>query len=502
MKNIIIKPGFLIGIVILFAFFVHAGEEANCNTASSANILSEVIVQSDSPVKPYDKNPWYWEYKDEPVMLIGASDDDNLFQMENVEEHLDLMVAHGGNYLRCTMSSRDEGNSKPYRMVQDHYNLQQPNPTYWHKFREFLKLTEERDIIVQVELWATYDFYGGWPGNVFNPKNNTNYSSQSSALPGVVEHTAQLKINPFFETVPQISDNKEVLSYQQQFVDEVLSYTFNHDNVLYCIDNETNARPEWAAYWARYVRDKAEKANKRIFITEMWDNWDPTDGNVEGVRQQEHASHPFLGRSKVANTINAPELYDFVDISNNNAQNGEVHYKSALYVRNWIEKTGKIRPVNNVKIYGGTIYETYTRDWAGSYKDGEERFWRDAFAGHASIRFHRPPFGQGLNVNAQFHIRSMRMLTDSMDLFKHEPANHLLSDRSDNEAFCLAMPGNEYALYFPGEGKVKLDVDKGLYEMRWLHIRSATWRNAQNIENPEIIETPDNDQWVVLIRKI
>jgi hypothetical protein len=34
----------------------------------------------DDGIKPYSKNLWYWQYKGEPVVLIGASDDDNLFQ--------------------------------------------------------------------------------------------------------------------------------------------------------------------------------------------------------------------------------------------------------------------------------------------------------------------------------------------------------------------------------------------------------------------------------------
>ena len=459
---------------------------------------------SKTGIKIYAENPFYWEYDGEPKLLIGGSVEDNVFQIPNVEEHLDLLVSVGGNYLRCTMSSRDKGNEKPYSKTNGLYNLDQPNPAYWKKFADFLKLTHERDIIIQVELWATYDFYqspAGWAENVFNPQNNTNYTAEESNLPEVTEHTAQFKINPFFETVPELNNNELVLKFQQSFIDTVLSHTLNYDHVLYCIDNETNAKPEWGAYWARYIRDKADDAGKTIYITEMWDNWDPTNGNVEGVRHQEDATHPFLGRSKVANTINSPELYDFVDISNNNAQNGEVHYRSALYVRNLIERTENIRPINNVKIYGGTIYEPWTRDWAGSYKDGEERFWRNVFAGHASVRFHRPPYGHGLSPVAQQHIKSMRMLTDSLDIFNHVPATDSLSKREPNEAFCLAIPGSEYAVYFPAHGHVELSAEPGTYEMRWLHIRSSTWRNAENVKNPSVLETPDNDQWVVMLRK-
>ncbi|MFO7935244.1 MAG: hypothetical protein R6U78_14340 [Bacteroidales bacterium] len=370
----------------------------------------ETLVPEERPViKIYSGNPFYWYYDGKPTLLIGGSVEDNLFQIPDLKEHLDLLVAAGGNYLRCTMSSRDRGNDKPYEKVNGLYDLNRPDPSYWNKFRDFLRFTCERDIIIQVELWATYDFYnspGGWAENVFNPANNSNYTPEVSQLPEVIDHTAQLKINPFFETVPQINDNELVLEFQKMFIDKILS------------------------------------------------------SNVEGVRQQDHATHPFLDRSKAANTINAPELYDYVDVSNNNAQNGEVHYLSALYVRNRVEETGIIRPVNNVKIYGGTIYEDYTRDWAGSYKDGEERFWRDVFAGHASVRFHRPPYGHGLSPVAQHHIRSMRMLTDSLDFFNHVPANELLTERESNEAFCLASGDREYAVYFPGRGGVMLSAGR------------------------------------------
>ncbi|MBD3383842.1 hypothetical protein GF407_02845 [candidate division KSB1 bacterium] len=238
-----------------------------------------------------------------------------------------------------------------------------------------------------------------------------------------------------------------------------------------------------------------------IWITGMWDNWDPTGGQVRGVERQKDETHPFLSRSKVSNTLNEPEMYDFVDISNNNAQDGEVHYRSALFVRERIRKSGMIRPINNVKVYGGTIYEAWTKAWAGSFKDGEERFWRNLFAGHASIRFHRPPSGIGLNPVAQQHIKSMRMLTDSLDLFRHVPFTSLLSAREPNEAFCLAIPGEEYALYFPAAGEVEIDIAAGLYVLRWLHIRSSVWRNAKTTENLQTISTPDNDQWVVWIRR-
>jgi len=489
---------FLIGLVAVLFLLPFPVNGQNKEKNDKSNIYPEHI-------RPYSKNPFYWQFGQQPVFLIGGSDQDNLFQLPDIEEQLDLLASVGGNYVRCTMSSRDGGDLKPYAKKDGWYDLDKWNSRYWNKLDEFFSMTAERGIIPQVEIWATYDFYQGpqgWEQNVFNPVNNVNYNAKKSDLPSKIDYRAQMKVNPFFESVPALSNNERVLEYQQRFVDKILSIAFKYDHILYCIDNETNARPEWGRYWARYIRKKAEEAGQRIYITEMWDNWDITDGQVEGVRRQNDESHPFLDRSKVANTLNAPEIYDFVDVANNNAQKGDAHYLAGVFMRNWIKNSGKIRPINNVKVYGGTIYEEWTKGWAGSFKDGEERFWRNLFAGHASTRFHRPPYGLGLNAVAQKHIQSMRMLTDSMDLFNHVPANELLSQRGENEAYCLAFPDREYALYFPGRGNVKLDLPSGTYKMRWLHIRSSSWRNPVQVDDPEIIKTPDADQWVLWIKNL
>ncbi|MBV6654964.1 MAG: hypothetical protein KI786_14465, partial [Mameliella sp.] len=105
------------------------------------------------PIDIYPDNPWYWSYKGNPVMLIGGSNEDNLFQSPDYLEQLDLLQSLGGNYVRCTMSSRDEGNVWPLAKGDDGlYNLREFNEVYWDRFAAFLSAAAQRDIIVQVEV--------------------------------------------------------------------------------------------------------------------------------------------------------------------------------------------------------------------------------------------------------------------------------------------------------------------------------------------------------------
>jgi len=482
--------------------------------------LPEITAQNladhqELMIQVYTGNPMYWQYKGEPVLLLGGSVQDNLFQIDNLREHLDLLASVGGNYVRSTMSSRDPGNAKPFEMKNGLYDLNEPGIEYWNRFKTFLELALERDIIVQVEIWATYDFYWGersWAENPFNPRLNSSYTTADSKLPKIIDYPAQTQNNPFFRTVPELDNNRVVLKYQQKFVDKLMSIALQYPNVLYCIDNETKAHPEWGRYWSAYIRDIAEKAGKKIYVTEMWDTWDPTNGLVPGAVSQnpdlgpwyrEHLNMELSVWAKPINTINDPESYQFIDISNNNAQRGEVHYNTSLFVRNHVLFSRYPRPVNNVKIYGGMM-NTIGHDnihWAAFHKDGEERFWRNIFAGHASARFHRPDWGLGLNHVAQHHIKSMRMLTDSINIFKMEPATHLLGNREENEAFCIAIDDKEFAIYFTGKGDVTLNVPPGEYEVNWLQIRSSHWGELSVMEFPAVLSTPSDDQWAVLIKR-
>jgi len=439
-----------------------------------------------APIQPFAQNPFYWSYDGRPVLLIGGSVEDNLFQITGIEEQLDLLQSVGGNYVRCTMSSRDKGNVWPFQKdpATGLYDLDEPNPEYWSRFSRFLELTARGNIFVQIELWATFDYYRDvWDVNPFNPKNNINYSAAESGLPTRVTTHPTRTENPFFRSVPAEDDNTIVLQYQEQFVNQLLSYSLEYGHVLYCMDNETSVTPEWGAYWASFVRNRAAEEGVTVQTTEMWDPWD--------------LSHPMHD-----NTFDHPELYTFVDISQNNHQRGQTHWDNAQAQRQRVIDSGDIRPLNNVKVYGADTGRY------GTDRDGIERMWRNMFGGLAATRFHRPTSGLGLNATAQANIRSLRMITDSVNVFQAGPHNDLLSQRADNEAYCMAVPGRSYAIFFPEGGDVWLDVSGTGPEARlviqWLDIPASQWQEATETEGDSRIrlQAPARGFWAVKIRAV
>lgn len=453
------------------------------------------------PIQPYPENPFYWQYQEEPLLLLGGSAEDNLFnhpglEPDGLEAHLDDLVANGGNYLRNTMSSRNPGNLFPYRADEDGvYDLSDWNEEYWERFERYLEMTHEKGIIVQLELWDPWDLYRsegigvtdfrmgntGWESHPFNPLNNRNYTAEESGLATEFDFfpSSEPTSHSFFHTVPEMDHNQVILAWQQAFVDKILSYTLEYPHILYCMNNETGEDVRWGDYWIRYVRDRAAEAGREIYVTDMRRN-----ERINGP------DHRYIH--------DQPDLYTYVEISQNNGTSvsGQRHGDAILEAREYLKSNP--RPMNNNKIYGG-------EDGWGGTEEAQQKFWRNLFTGSASARFHRPPAGLGLNELAKKHLRSMRLVEQEIHWFQSVPANDRLSERSENEAWLFAEHDVSYAIYFPGDGAVSLDLtdSSGEYLLRWLVVDEGDWSRTRTVEGGRnlLIETPGNGHQVALLTR-
>ena len=259
MKKRIIKTTLTIATFLIFASNVHA---ENSKKAKPANSFSEIISVTDGSIRPYSKNPWYWEYKGDPIMLIGASDRDNLWQWTGkvLTDQLDRMKAAGGNYVRNTMSDRNEGDTYAAKLLPNgKYDLNQWNEEYWDKVRFFLDETQKRDIIAQITLWDWFDLsgndvYGRFNLHPLNPENNINWET-GTITDAWDYYGGSLSKN-----------NQKVLDYQHRFIDKLISITSQYGNVLYNIGNESGLGHEWDNYWATYIKEAVKSRAGRFTL--------------------------------------------------------------------------------------------------------------------------------------------------------------------------------------------------------------------------------------------
>ena len=442
--------------------------------------LAAAGAPADEAIRPWVQNPRYWQYKGQPILLLGGSKDDNLFQIPDLEEHLDEMVKVGANYIRNTMSDRPDKGFEVYpfrRLENGKYDLEQWNDEYWRRFENMLRWTKSRDIIVQIEVWDRFDYSrDNWERHPYNPKNNVNYDyKQSGFAEHYPDHPGANK-QPFFFTTPYQRNNRLVFRYQQRFVDKMLFYTLQYDHVLYCMDNETSGEETWGKYWAEYIQQKARAHGKTVYTTEMWDAWD--------LKAPQHRR-----------TLDNPELYAFADISQNNHQKGQTHWDNFVWVRDYISQ--RPRPLNSVKIYGADTGRY------GSDRDAIERFWRLLLGGAAAVRFHRPESGLGLSPAAAASIRAARKLESLVKLWELEPNLAVLSERQPNEAYAAVRPGHAYAIYFTDGGSVGLDLrhHSAQFDVRWIDISTGHWGAKATISGGQhvTVSAPGKGHWVAAI---
>ena len=489
------KLPFLLSIIAILFITLHL---CSCDSAHQLT-----YNEQQNGLRPYTENPYYWQINGEPKLLIGASDYHNIFQRPDLAEHLDLLQSVGGNYVRNTMASRellpDHRDLWPYKIVKETedslifiFDLDQWNDEYWRRFNTMLEETAKRDMIVEVTIWERHDFYrtrdqAGWVRQPYNPDNNINYDRVDVGLPvgeypGPGEDIYNPPSHPFFRAIPEMENNLTLLPYQQAFVDKILSYTFQYNHVIYNMNNETQESNLWGEFWGARIQEKADKRGLEIYMTDMQDAHDVTDETVTRMMDS--------------------ELFTFVDISQNNFQKGDLHWERLQYIRDYIAENPK--PITNIKVYG-TDDENLDPVYWGSAQDGKERFWRNIIGGSSASRFHRPPWGIGLNDDALAHVRSMGMFIGKMDVFKAEPRLDLLKNRVPNSAWLLANPGVQYAVYFPKEGLVRLIADSSAQmSLQWLEIERSTWHSGEiTIAGDNILlETPGAGHWIALVELI
>ncbi len=435
-------------------------------------------------IQPWSENSWYWQYKGKPIMLLGASSDDNLFQwpVEKLIPHLDSMKSVGANYIRNTMSDRRDKGFELYpfyRLENRKYDLEQWNESYWQRLETLLDETKKRDIIVQIELWDRFDYSReGWITQPFNPKNNINYTVKESGLEENYPDHPGTNRQAFFFTTPQQRNNEVLLKYQKKRIAKILSISLKYDHVLYCIDNETSGEEEWSKYWAELILEKAKENKKNICVTEMWDNWD--------IKSETHQR-----------TFDHPELYVYCDVSQNNQQKGQAIWDNFQWVRKTLST--QPRPLNTVKTYGADGGSH------GNTQDGIERWWKHVLGGAASARFHRQTSGLGLSEISMNCIKTAREIEKVTNYWELNPDNSLLSSRQENEAFLASKPGERYVLFFSNGGEVGLnlkDFNQG-FSLKWYEIKTGKIHAETQLTGGEIVQikTPSEGNWIAIIGK-
>ena len=181
----------------------------------------------------------------------------------------------------------------------------------------------------------------------------------------------------------------------------------------------------------------------------------------------------------------------------NNQKKGQQHWDNFQWVRRHV--ADRPRPLNTVKTYGADGGRF------GDDRNGVQRWWRHVIGGAAAARFHRPDSGLGLSATSIASLKAARKLQSLIKPWDVEPANRLLDDRQDNEAYLAADPGKAYALYFTDGGQVGLNLQQhpGTYQLRWIDAGTGNWGDTTTITGGAAVRiaAPKRGGWVAAVTK-
>src|SRR5207245_9541618 len=85
----------------------------------------------------------------------------------------------------------------------------------------------------------------------------------------------------------------------------------------------------------------------------------------------------------------------------------------------------------------------------------------------------------------------------SFDWWKTEPHDELVS----NGDYCLAQPGQIYAVYLPNGGKVIVKLEPGSYQAYWFGAWTGQKTSLPEVHGPlwTSPEAPDQNDWALLL---
>ena len=79
----------------------------------------------------------------------------------------------------------------------------------------------------------------------------------------------------------------------------------------------------------------------------------------------------------------------------------------------------------------------------------------------------------------------------------------LTTNLSDNGAYCLAKPGEIYAVYLPKGGKVTVKLEPGTYTAMWFSALTGEKIALPTVQGPSWTspKVPDQNDWALLLQK-
>ena len=460
----------------------YEGADESVGALSARESARPVSLKPGDRIRPYEKNPYYLAWGDQPIFALGATMHHSWTPISrpgtvDIEAQLDRLgrvieainSPHVWGFVRVLpydpMNHLHDGDVErvlqPWVRLEDRprFNLRHFEPEWEERLRTYLEMALARRIIVSLEIWDDWSITRGlngeydpgreaaWNANPFNPLNNINYGQR--VLP---KETAECEA-PFYNAIPTRDNNVRVLKLQKLYVDRLLEIAKDYPNVMLKVSNESRAHLDWSRFWANYVRERT----RGMMIGEM-----PATNRRNGGGACEDDFSPL--------TLSMDPHYDYVDVSQ-----GVTRYEFGSPRAQALGGAKRISFYRQVMARAGTqkpviVSKDYTRDADG----GDIVLWSRFIGGAAAARFHRPGVEHGDDVVDFQHeaIGRLGRFIAEVPFWRMHPAPDLIMDLPRRaHANVLAEPEGHTVIQLldaRAGDRLAVRLTQGTWVARWI----------------------------------
>lgn len=430
------------------------------------SFIPAIIPAQQKPIVLHPENPHYFIYKNKPEILITSGE--HYGAVLNLDfdyaKYLDELYSHSLNLTRTFTGVYVEPqgafniaqntlapsslrficpwmrSSEPgYSNSGNKFDLSRWDDLYFARLKDFAAAAEKRNIIIELALFCPFYEDSQWELSPMNAKNNINNIG-----------------NIHRNDVYTLDKNGPLLKVQETLVRKIVNELKDFSNIIYEICNEPyfgGVTLEWQHHIATLIHDTEKNFSSHHLISQNIANGSAIINNP----------HPDVS------------VFNF-------------HYASPPVTIAQNYQLDKVIGDNETG-FRGTSDSTYRREgWqfilagGGLFNNLDYSFT----TAHEKGTFVYPPTQPGGgSVLLRRQLNYLKKFISRFDFIYMQPDSTVITKNipGDEKAYVLAERGKQYAIYFFGRKKVKLEIiiPNGSYSVEWLNPVTGKYKKDRTV---------------------
>ena len=437
-------------------------------------IVSAASAPGADPIRLLPANPHYFEFRGKAIALVttGEHYGSVINEAFDYRRYLAALAAAGLNYTRLFGGSYIEipGRSfgirrnnlapaaahfvAPWARSGDKFDLDQWNPKFFERYRDFLTEASKLGIVVEITLFSSTYQEAHWAISPFNPANNVNGT-------GAIDWR---KLNTL--------ENGNILAWQERYARKLVGEARGFDNVIFEIQNEPwSDRGRLASvvnpYLQRPARDRYPNSiDLADALSTAWQarvaQWIDSEESAlprKHLVAQNYANFGFPAATLVpgVSIVNFHYAYPVAAESNYGLgkaigydETGFMGQDDAVYLRQaW-----------NFLCSGGGLFNHLDYSFTVGHEDGTDTEPNGPGGGSPALRR---------------SIGMLAKLLNSLPLASLKPDARAVVHAEGVSARALSTARGLYVIYLDGDGpsRLTLDLPRSNYTGAWIDIQTG-----------------------------